>query len=214
MSPRPRKATDEQIFAAAHRVMSRLGAAQWTLADIAAEAGLTAGALVQRFGSKHQLMVTLMGQFAEGVPQMFAELRAASSSPLGALRAYADCIAQMGEAPGGLAHHLGYLQLDLSDPDMHRHLRAQARASRKAIRGLLDDAVAAGELRLRTDTAALARAVEVVVSGSLMVWAFHQEGSATASVRHDLDALLEPYLAAARRRAHAPRRGRKRALRR
>ena len=49
MSPRPRKASDAEVFAAASRVMSRLGPAQVTLADIAAEAGLTAGALVQRF---------------------------------------------------------------------------------------------------------------------------------------------------------------------
>ena len=59
MSPRPRKASDAEILAAAHRVMSRLGPAQWTLTDIAAEAGLTAGALVQRFGSKHGLLVVL-----------------------------------------------------------------------------------------------------------------------------------------------------------
>ncbi len=62
MTPRPRKASDEEIFAAAHRIMSRLGPAQWTLADIAAEAGLTAGALVQRFGSKRGLLLALAEQ--------------------------------------------------------------------------------------------------------------------------------------------------------
>ncbi|MBA4160308.1 MAG: TetR/AcrR family transcriptional regulator [Gemmatimonadetes bacterium] len=195
MSPRPRKASDEEIFAAAQRIMSRLGPAQWTLADIAAEAGLTAGALVQRFGSKHGLMVAMTEQLADATPMMFAELRAAHPSPLATLRAYAECMAQMGEGPGGLAHHLAYLQLDLTDPELHRHVREQARATRAEIRELLDEAAAAGELAPEVDTGALARAVEVTLSGSLMTWAFYQEGSAASWLREDLDAVLHPALA-------------------
>jgi len=178
------------VFAAAHRIMSRLGPAQWTLADIAAEAGLTAGALVQRFGSKRQLMIALTEQVADATPEIFAQLRADHPSPLAALRAYADCIAQMGDSPGALAHHLAYLQLDLTDPDLHRHVRSQARATRTAFRELLEDAIAANELPSTADTEALARAVEVTLSGSLLTWAFYQDGPAGTWVRADLDALL------------------------
>jgi AcrR family transcriptional regulator len=190
VSPRPRKASDEEIFAAAYRVMNRLGPAQWTLADIAAESGLTAGALVQRFGSKHELMVTLTAQLASATPAMFAGLRRAHRSPLAVVRAYADCMAAMGESPGGMAHHLAYLQLDLADPDLHRHVREQARRTRAELRALLDEAVAAGELRPGVDTARLARVVEAVVGGSLLSWAFHQEGTPRRWVRADLDAVL------------------------
>jgi AcrR family transcriptional regulator len=185
--------SDAEVFAAAHRVMSRLGPAQWTLADIAAEVGLTSGALVQRFGSTRKLMLTLTEQVADAIPEMFAQLRAANPSPLAAVCAYADCMAQMGESPGALAHHLAYLQLDLTDPDLHKHVRAQASATRAALRGLLDLAVAAGELAPNVNTAALARAVEVTLSGSLLTWAFYQEGPAAKWVRQDLDALLGPY---------------------
>src|SRR5262245_52177127 len=146
MSPRPRKASDAEVFAAAHRAMSRLGPSRLTLGDIAAEAGLTPGALVQRFGSKRGLMLALAEQGAGSPRAMFAELRAAHASPLAALRAYADCFARMGESPGALAHHLAYLQVDLTDPDFHRHTRAMAVATGEAIRELLDVAVAAGEL--------------------------------------------------------------------
>lgn len=193
MTPRPRKASDEEILAAAQRIMSRLGPTQWTLADIAAEAGLTAGALVQRFGSKHGLLVALTQQAVNTAPALFAQLRAAHTSPLEALAGYADCVAQMGESPGGLAHHLAYLQLDLTDPDLHRNVRAQAHASRTAIRELLEDAVAAGELGAGVDTSGLARSVEAVLSGSLMTWAFYQEGPAADWLREDLARLLEPY---------------------
>src|SRR5215213_4931210 len=137
MSPRPRKASDAQIFGAAHRIMSRLGPAQWTLADIASEAGLTAGALVQRFGSKRELLIAMTEQLSGATPEMFRQLRLQSDSPLSTLRAYADCMAQMGESPGAFAHHLGYLQLDLTDADLHRNVREQARATRAEICSLL-----------------------------------------------------------------------------
>jgi AcrR family transcriptional regulator len=193
MCARPRKVSDDEVFAAAHRIMSRLGPAQWTLADIAAEAGLTAGALVQRFGSKRRLLVALTEQVAHATPAMFAQLRATCRGPLDTLFAYADCIAQMGESPGALAHHLAYLQLDLTDPDLHRQLRAQASATRAALRDLLEEAVASGELDSSAHADSLARAVECTLSGSLLTWAFYQDGPAASWVRKDLEGLLHPF---------------------
>ena len=195
MSPRPRKASDETVFLAAMRVMSRLGPTQLTLAHIAAEAGLTAGALVQRFGSKRGLLVALSEHFAGSTAEMFRALRATDPSPLGTLYAYADCMAQMGESPEALAHNLAWLQQDLTDPDLRRNLLAHARASRRELQRLVQQGIDEGSLRKDVKPAALARAVEVTVGGSLMAWALHQEGTATAWVRHDLEALLDHYVA-------------------
>jgi AcrR family transcriptional regulator len=164
------------------------------LADIAAEAGLTAGALVQRFGSKRDLLLAVSARAAETTPAMFAELRAAQTSPLAALRAYADCMAAMGESPSALAHHLAYLQMDLADPDFHRHTMRQARATRAALRGIIAEAITAGELASTVSPDDLARTVEVTVGGSLMAWAFYREGTAVDWVREDLDAVLRPYV--------------------
>ena len=63
--------------------------------------------------------------------------------------------------------------------------------------------VAAGELPAGVDPDALARAVEVTVSGSLMAWAFHQEGRAGDWVLHDLDAVVGAFAGAARDHASA-----------
>lgn len=195
MSPRPRKASDAEVFAATHRVMQQVGPAELTLGRIAAEAGVTAGALVQRFGSRRGLMLALMAEFAGSAPPMFAQIRAAHPSPLAALRAYAGCHAQMGESPQALAHHLSWLQIDLTDPDFHQHMRVQAMDTRGELRRLVADAVAAGELAADTDVDGLTRAVQAALNGALLSWAMLREGTAADSVRADLDAVLAPYLA-------------------
>lgn len=199
MSPRPRKASDDEVFAAATRVMARCSPAEMTLAMIAGEAGLTAGALVQRFGSKRALLLALAGRFAGSTNQLFDGLRASSASPLAALRAYADCMAGLGASANALANSLSWLQQDLTDPDFRRCTQLQARASRRELHRLVEDAVERGELVADAEPAALARAIEVTVGGSLMAWAIHQEGTCRAWVRQDLEALLKPYLP--RRRA-------------
>jgi AcrR family transcriptional regulator len=198
---RPRKVSDEEVFAAAMRVMAYAAPAQLRLADIAAEAGVTAGALVQRFGSKRDLLLAMMETWAGSTESMFEALREGHTSPLDAVRAYADGMAQMGDGAGGVAHHLGWLQLDLGDAAFHGHAQAGARATRRELGVLLDTAVRRGELRRGTDVLALARAVEVTVGGSLLAWAFHQEGSARLSMRQDLRAALDPHLTVAGRRA-------------
>ena len=71
MSPRPRTVPDEQILGAAHRAMSRLGPARWTLAEVAKEAGLSPATLVQRFGSKRGLMLALWAAAVDGVDACF-----------------------------------------------------------------------------------------------------------------------------------------------
>jgi AcrR family transcriptional regulator len=201
---RPRKATDDQIFEAAYRVMRRRGPSEWTLADIAAEAGLTAGALVQRFGSKRDLLVTLIERFAAAVPDLHAALRAKHRSPLAALRAYAAHVACLAASPGELAHHLDYLKLDLTDPKMHPHFKHQAEAARSFVSATLAEAVARGELRKGTNVARLTRLVESVVTGALFTWATYREGSAAHWMRRHLDDLLASYKpAVSGRRVHS-----------
>jgi AcrR family transcriptional regulator len=195
MSPRPRKVSDDQVFAAAYRAMIRLGPGELTLAEIAAEAGVTAGALVQRFGSKRDLLLQLSAGAAAGAGDQIRHLRAGHRSALAALRAYARCVAELAASPAALARNLAYLQIDLADPDFRRHLSAQARATRRGLEELLAEAVEAGDLLPETRPAALARTLEAVLSGSLLNWALHSDGAAAGWVLHDLEAALGPYLA-------------------
>ena len=194
MPGRRQKVTDEEVFAAAQRVMSRHGPHELTLADIAAEAGVTAGRLVQRFGSKRALLVVLSERFAGSAGVVFAGLRAAHGGPLATLRAYAACMADLAPTPEALLRNLAYLQGDLADDVLRGHLVENARATRGEIETLIEAAAAAGELRRDVNVPALARTVETVVGGSLMSWATYREGNAVDWIGEDLEAVLAPWL--------------------
>jgi AcrR family transcriptional regulator len=194
MSPRPQKATDDEVFAAAQRAMERLPPSALRLADIAAEAGMTAGALVHRFGSKRQLLLALANRFGGSAKEMMDGLRAEHRSPLAVVRAYAECMAHLAKSPDALARNLAYLQIDLIDPDFRKPLATNAKATRKELEALIREAVEARELHRRTDPRALALSIETVVNGALLTWAIHRDGSAAAWMRARVDAILAPYV--------------------
>jgi AcrR family transcriptional regulator len=194
MSPRPRKVTNTQLYAAAHGAMSKVGPRELTLTAIAKEAGVTAAVLVQRFGSKRALLLALAEKYADGAGGFIEALAKQHASALAALRAYADCMAGMAASPAALARSLAYLQIDLTDEDFRRHLVKQAQATRSGLRRLVEAASDAGELSPNAKPAQLARTIEAVLSGSLITWAFYREGSAADWIRADLEAVLTPYI--------------------
>jgi AcrR family transcriptional regulator len=185
--------TDQQLFAAAHAVMRKVGPRELTLAAIAKEAGVTAAVLVQRFGSKRSLLLALFEEAANGASEFMAALARQHASPLAALLAYADCMAGMAASPAVLARNLAYLQIDLTDPDFRRHLVKQARATRATLRRLVHAAVQASELARNVQPARLARTIEATLNGSMLTWAFYQQGTAAQWIRADLNAVLTPY---------------------
>jgi AcrR family transcriptional regulator len=200
MSPRPRQASDEEILKAAFRAVARLGPARLTLADVAAEAGISAPAVVQRFGSKRALLLAAAADAAGGADFIFPALRARHRSPLAALLGVAECMSVMGADAHQVANTLAFLRGDVADPEFRRHARAAARGMRSGIEALLAEAVAAGELagcRPRP----LAAALQAALDGSLLAWAVEGDGDLAAWVRRDLRTLLAPYRVRRRRRA-------------
>ena len=123
-----------------------------------------------------------------------ASRTARTSSPLKALRAVTAVHAKLPESPRAAIRNLVYLQNDLADPVLRRHLLRINRAKRARYAHLLADAVVAGELRAETDVPTLARMIEVTLGGSFLAWTIYREGPAAKHLREDLDATLRPYL--------------------
>ena len=188
------------MFAALVRVMHRRGPAELTLREIAAEAGITAGALVQRFGSKRAMLLAHARHAAATRDTGVAVTRLPASSPLEALRSVTAMYAQLAGSPRAAVRNLAYLHNDLADPALRRHLLRLSHAARRWYEELLTDAVAARELRAGTDVPALARLVEVTLRGSFLNWTIYREGSAADWMREDLETTLRPYVVQRKKR--------------
>ena len=182
------------MFAALVRVMHRRGPAELTLREIATEAGVTAGALVQRFGSKRAMLLAhARYAAATGDTGVTVPVRR-TASPLEALRSVTAMYAQLAGSPRAAVRNLAYLLNDLVDPALRRHLLRLSQAARVWYAELVADAVAAGELRADTDVRALARLIEVTLRGSFLNWTLYREGPAADWLREDLEATLRPYI--------------------
>lgn len=189
---RPRKVSDDDVYAAAIRVMSRVGPADFTLAAIAEEAGVTPGALVQRFGSREQLLRSMAAGMGSDMRDFFRATRAREPGPLATIRAYAACMADMAQTPAAVLRNFAYLQEDIADPDLRARLVEQSKVVRAELAKLVREGIELRELRKDTDVAPLVRNIEALVSGALLTWAFHRKGTARSWLLRHVDALLAP----------------------
>lgn len=190
---RPRRNSDTDILAAAFRAIARLGPARLTLADVAAEAGVTAASLVQRFGSKRALMLAVAADAADGHVYIFSGLRERHRSPVAALYGLAECMRVLGTTPVEVANSLAFLRQDLGDREFLEHAQAASLGMRAGILSLLRDARADGLLR-PCALPALARAIHATLNGAIQDWTLHREGTLEAWIRQDLKAVLGPYV--------------------
>ncbi|MGX1810731.1 TetR/AcrR family transcriptional regulator [Nocardia sp. NPDC055321] len=188
--PRPRSVSDGEILAAAGRAIGAYGPGKLTLAHVGAEAGVSPATLVQRFGSKRGLLLAFAADAAAEAATPYLRAREAGESALDVVYAVAEQGARMMAGPDVLANHLGMLQLDLSDPEFRVHAIAHTRTVDAALRELLAEAVAQGELSADVDVASLARAVKITTDGSLLRWALTGDGDPAELLRDDLDHLF------------------------
>src|SRR4029079_8390443 len=130
----------------------------------AKEAGVSPATLVQRFGSKRGLLLAFASTGAGGMGEEFDRIRKKHRSAVAAVYALADCMAGMAVTPETLSNSLAFLQMDLVDPEFHKHALAHSRATHIEMTRLLDEAVAACELK-PCDTRRLARAVQALIRG-------------------------------------------------
>jgi AcrR family transcriptional regulator len=186
--PRPRTISDEAILDAVLALAHRVGPARVTFAAAAAEAGVSAATLVQRFGGKREL---LLAADKRGIDLWVGALgRATAASPLARVVEGLVAAVHPDATPEYMANSVAMLQLDLADPDFHAETLRGARAVRAHIERDLEAALAAGELRAGTDVGALAKLVETTYHGAMLGWAIHREGSLAEWMREQVEAVL------------------------
>lgn len=189
--PRPRTLSDEAILDAVLDLAHRIGPARLTFAAVAAEVGLSAATLVQRFGTKRDL---LLAADKRGVDLWVGALdRSTAVSPLARVVEGLVLAVDGVATPELMANSVAMLQLDLADPDFHAETLRGARAVRAHIERDLSAALDAGELRAGTDVATLATLVETTYHGAMIGWAIHRERPLADWMREQVEAVLAPH---------------------
>jgi AcrR family transcriptional regulator len=186
---RPRKVSDEQLLVAAGTVIGRIGP-RFTLADIAAEAGVVAGTLVQRFGSKHGLLTALSRMTIDALPGTIREVTERAGDPLDALRnGLIEPYAPLDD-PENAANNLAQLAVDFGDAELRALLAELYEATEAEVAALFRRAVQAGALPAAPPVPQAARILAALVEGSAIRWSVRPDGSLRARMRADLDAVL------------------------
>src|SRR5690349_21842231 len=127
---RRKKVEDADVFAALVRVMLRRGPAELALREIAREAGVTAGALVQRFGSKRAMLLAHARHAAATRDTGLRVSAPETSTPLERLRTATAMYASLADSRRAAVRNLAYLLNDLGDPALRRHLLRMSRTAR------------------------------------------------------------------------------------
>ncbi|SNY62906.1 TetR family transcriptional regulator [Paractinoplanes atraurantiacus] len=183
---RPRTVSDAAILAAAADAVAHTGPANVTLAQIGDRAGLTAAALLRRFGSKDRLLLALARDAAEAVPARLAAAQAAER-PLAALIDALVAMAGTVRNAAEFANHLAFLLMDLSVPEFQEVTRQYAAGVENAIAAVLRAAAAAGELNGDHAGRETAEAIHAAYNGALITWGMGgHDGSPAEHVRRHL----------------------------
>lgn len=186
--PRPRTVSDEAVLDGVLALAHRVGPVKFTLAAAAREVGLSPATLVQRYGTKREL---LLAADRRGVELWVTPVEEADHpSPLDRIVEGLVGAVDPDMTPEGIANSVAMLQLDLVEPDFHAETLRGARRLRAALERHLQAASTAGELRDGTDVGALAKLVETTYHGALIGWALHREGSLAEWMREQLEAVL------------------------
>jgi AcrR family transcriptional regulator len=190
---RPRTVSDEAILEAVGRAVSRVGPAAVGVRDIAAESGLAASTLIQRFGSRQQLLRSYAEARARRGPEAFERPRAGSDPLENLERALVEVI-DPHLTPEASAHLLALEQMFLAEPPFRDHAARQARRVRREIRRLLKKAIKKKLLRPGTDVRGLGRTLHLMLRGCLASWPLYRRKSLQAWVQREVRDTLAAHL--------------------
>ncbi|WP_026421731.1 TetR/AcrR family transcriptional regulator [Actinokineospora inagensis] len=185
---RPRTITDQRLLDAAHAVIGRIGPG-FTLAQVAAAAGVSVGTVASRFGSKDGLLVAIFDHATAEVVTTMRSMAEAEHDPVAGLRAAAvGTYLSLGDADTA-ANHLGQLGHDLIDPRLRDRLGTHFEVMRAELARAFDRARPLLPGAPSPDVAA--RVLLSLVSGGSLDWSVRPRGRLVDRLAEDVDAVLD-----------------------
>lgn len=180
--PRRKTMSDEEILERALPAMARAGPSGYTLADIAAEIGLSPATLLQRFGDKKTLTERAFARDNERFEAWLAGLPKGRgvAATLALYRAATETF--HADSDPELAEHLLWLREDIRDPVFNAMARKRFAMFRAAVLKRLPP--------VRLPREKVARLLDAQLHGALMQWAIEPKGALTDYVMESLAAVL------------------------
>ncbi|WP_052136326.1 TetR/AcrR family transcriptional regulator [Saccharomonospora viridis] len=185
---RPRKVSDSAVLAACERVIGKHGP-NFTLAHVAAEAGVAVGTVAGRFGSKHGLLVALMDASTAVLEERMRAVAQEHDDPVAAVRAALLATVVGIDDPETAARHLGQLGVDLADPVLRERFARQRKVVREVLAELLAKASLPGAPAAESAAALLAS----LAQGVQLDWALEPKGALPELLSDELDPLLRAW---------------------
>jgi len=189
---RSRIISDQQVLNATVKFVARYGVAKLTFASLSTATGLSPATLVQRFGTKKELLTAVTKHCLQGMEPTFIQNRDKHASPL---RAVYAAFATMSEAVTSVEEFANgqiFFYLALTDPETNDLLYKSMDQSLGTIEQLLIEATETKELS-PCDTRALALTLQTTYEGAITTWLVYQKGDIKTWVTSRLENVIEPY---------------------
>lgn len=187
----------QAILDAAMDVFLGKGYQLTTVDDIAARSGLSVGALYRYFGTKSEIMLTLLEQRMGRTPDLFARLTADAGTPWERLVRCVDLFVSALRVKHPATGRLLLVAWGeaLQDGQVRQGLHRRFSALVNYIADVIREGVAAGEFRDDVDAAALAAGLLCMADGVTLYWVTGTPGTDVRPMRTTILAMLRSYLA-------------------
>jgi AcrR family transcriptional regulator len=161
-----------------------------TLAEVGAEVGLSAATVVQRFGTKRELMRRVIELRRQRV--LAVDFRG-EGEPVNRIINGLSGLTEWLKTPEHVANVTAVLHTDVADPEFRVLVSAGYRDQRMLIAATLDEAIAERQIK-PCDTEVVARLMELTMLGAQQSWAIEPCGELADWVAHCLWACIDPLL--------------------
>ena len=168
---------DQFVLEQALWVISKYGPDCFTLVDVGKAVGLAPATLLQRFGSKQQLLILAAKQATASLQQDLQKLK------LKKLAWDKELIQLLASVPKGfgtrqdIASSLGLLKLDMIDPELHPVASELFNTLRGRIHELLLDGQKSGQLDASFDLEVVMWELDALRHGLVIQWTLSGKGT-------------------------------------
>ncbi|MFO1087093.1 MAG: TetR family transcriptional regulator C-terminal domain-containing protein [Reyranellaceae bacterium] len=182
-----RRDSDKRLLDAGLRLVAEKGAAGATLADIGLAAGFSRSLPLERFGSKQQFLVALVDRTEHWFNQWaFAGLQGKEGLEGLTARIEAHLASAVASWDATSALFLLYFESLTVVPELRPRVTAVGAAYRTALRDLIRQGQARGEIRADVDPEIEATALFGAIRGSIAQWLFEPKSIDLARVARSL----------------------------